>query len=883
MLNQGLGFVFTAQDMASGVIKGLEGNFSRMARRTGVDSESVTKVFGTLGTGLAMAGAGFAGLNVIDDATQASAKFSKGITEISTMVDETKFSTKELADVAMGLSAAYGTGTETQVKALYQSVSAGASTAAEATEILRVSNELAIGGVTDTETAFNGLSNTMKAYASSGATARDVSDAFFVALSNGKTKAGELAAVIGRVAPTASGVGIKFEELVGSLSAITNFGLKTEEAVTGLKAALANVLKPTSDATAEAARLGIKFDAASLRSKGLKGFLDSITGSAKYNSDSMIKLFGSVEGFNAITALTANNSASLNDILGKMGNKSGATKQAFDKMSGTLDFAQKRFAALKENAWLTIGKVFEPLQAKVYKFANTFLESFMKLPKPVLEFGVKLLAGVSAILIFVGSIIAAKGAIAMLALGAQMMGLSLGGVLAAAAPIVVVIGLIAVAAAGLYVIWRQNIGGIRDFTEEAFGKVALAGRALVQVFSDGGFSGAVMKDLDKAGNEGIEKFVISVYQWVGRIKAFGEGIWSGFQSGLKALEPELELFKNAIVQLGDTFRVLFSQSDSASGSLSKWQAFGDVGHTVGTALSQVFGMLVYGARAVISIFTGMGQMGFMIRDAFGSLGGAFSNLFEQIGKLFGMDASKSMDGWKILGNVIVAVITAIVWAVGFGINFIAGQIAQVRGIIGAFAAVWQGLSEVVTGVVEIIAGVLEGRWDGVWQGMKRVALGVVSAVLQAVLSLASGIGGMIDSIAKSFGLKFSIGDALAGWKKEVGDYLKVGDEQRQPIEGLGYTSKTYPGSMVTAPQSPASPPTAMSTYAPGASSSMPAVAAQAAGAGAQSVAPVIVQPAPPAPVSITTNLTVDGEVLASVVNRANQSSAGRGFGPVPAL
>jgi TP901 family phage tail tape measure protein len=120
--------------------------------------------------------------------------------------------------------------------------------------------------------------------------------------------------VIGRVAPTAASLGVAFGDLLAAIASITGQGLDTAGAVTGLKAALANIIKPTSDATKEAARLGIKFDAATLRARGLTGFLDAITSSAKFNADSLAKLFGSVEALNAITALTANHSATFTAI-----------------------------------------------------------------------------------------------------------------------------------------------------------------------------------------------------------------------------------------------------------------------------------------------------------------------------------------------------------------------------------------------------------------------------------------------------------------------------------------------------------------------------------------------------------------------------------------
>src|SRR6185436_10027794 len=120
---------------------------------------------------------------------------------------------------------------------------------------------------------------------------------------------------------------------------------------------------------------------------------------------------------NAVMALTANQSATFNTILGQMGSRAGATTAAFETMANTLAFQKRRFASLKEAALIVIGPALEPIAKAIVGVANGVLEAFLKIPKPIRDFAVKVAAAVSVVLVLVGGFIAAKAGIAILLIG----------------------------------------------------------------------------------------------------------------------------------------------------------------------------------------------------------------------------------------------------------------------------------------------------------------------------------------------------------------------------------------------------------------------------------------------------------------------------------
>jgi hypothetical protein len=85
-------------------------------------------------------------------------------------------------------------------------------------------------------------------------------------------------------------------------------------------------------------------------------------------------------------------------------------------------------------------------------------------------------------------------------------------------------GVLALAVAGFVVAFRNNVGGIADFARGVWEKISLAFRWLVQLFEQGGFSGAVREELNHAENRGLKDFLINVYLWVNRIRNFFAGI-----------------------------------------------------------------------------------------------------------------------------------------------------------------------------------------------------------------------------------------------------------------------------------------------------------------------------------------------------------------------
>ena len=262
--------------------------------------------------------------------------------EVSTLVNTATFNLGRLQRQALANAAAFGSNVTDQARAFYQAISSGASSAADATELVTAANRLAVGGMTDVFVATDGLTSILNAYGLEASDATGVSDALFVAMRAGKTTIGELASSLGRVTPLAASTGVSFDELAAAVSALTLAGITTREATTGVRAILAAVAKPTSEAAKLAEQLGIQFNAAALETQGFQGFLEGLLEATGGNTDQLALLFGGVEALLPIMSLAGAAGEDFAAILEDMGVKAGETDLAVSKIEDTVSFQAGR-------------------------------------------------------------------------------------------------------------------------------------------------------------------------------------------------------------------------------------------------------------------------------------------------------------------------------------------------------------------------------------------------------------------------------------------------------------------------------------------------------------------------------------------------------------
>ena len=315
-----------------------------VGREFGVTSRAFTSLRSNIVSGAAIIGASVLAAFSVSPLFE----FKDALAEVSTLVDTTTFDMEALEASALRQAAAFGSSPAAQTKAFYQIISAGAGSALEATNLLTAANKLAVGGVTDVTTAADGLTSVLNAYGNDVEGATAVSDALFVAMRAGKTTVGELSRSLGKVAPLAAQSGVEFDALLAAVSALTKGGISTTESFTGMRAILAAVAKPTVEAQKQAKKLGLEFNSAGLKSKGLADFLDELVKKTGGSTEQLALLFGGVEALVPILALSGRAGDDFNKVLDQMARKTAETEEAVRKMEQSPGFQAGRvWAALQ--------------------------------------------------------------------------------------------------------------------------------------------------------------------------------------------------------------------------------------------------------------------------------------------------------------------------------------------------------------------------------------------------------------------------------------------------------------------------------------------------------------------------------------------------------
>ena len=351
--------------------------------------------------------------------------FESGVAKVSTIADTTKVSIEELADGVIDLSNDTAQSTNILNEALYQAISGNVDTA-ESVEFLGTAVKASVGGFTDTTTAVDGLTTVLNSYGKEAKEAEKIANQMLVTQNKGKTTFGELAKDIGKVTPIASALNLETKELFTSLAVTTAQGLATSESISGLKAAMSNIIKPSKEASEAAQTLGIDFSVSALQSKGWINFLSDVkiglenaspefeAISVKFSENSarmlelenagqktskeyknlvkenkalnkelellakasdssvggMATLFGSIEGLNAMLMLTSEQGiAKYNETMQEMNTNTTALDDAYKKMSETTEFKFKKAMNESKNAVMELG-------AKLLPTINDALELF---------------------------------------------------------------------------------------------------------------------------------------------------------------------------------------------------------------------------------------------------------------------------------------------------------------------------------------------------------------------------------------------------------------------------------------------------------------------------------------------------------------------------
>lgn len=282
--------------------------------------------------GAVLVGVGTGIVASLSMAAKAAADFNAGLLEVSTLVDTTAVNMDEFKQGINDLAMTTGQAAGDLTRALYQAISAGVD-AGEAIEFMGVAARAAVAGVTDTETAVNGLTNIINAFGLETSEAQAIADSMFATVKGGKITFAELSDAMARVAPAAAGLGISFQEVNAAFATITAGGTDAREAATYMRGAIISLIRPSADMNEIFKAVGYETAEAAIRAKGLKFALDTVMVASGGSSARLQELLGSIEGVQGAQILAGTGAQKFADELAAQERAAGEATTAYEKMA----------------------------------------------------------------------------------------------------------------------------------------------------------------------------------------------------------------------------------------------------------------------------------------------------------------------------------------------------------------------------------------------------------------------------------------------------------------------------------------------------------------------------------------------------------------------
>ncbi|MEI0493010.1 phage tail tape measure protein [Brachyspira intermedia] len=271
-----------------------------------------------------------AGTTAFALAAKKAIDFDNGMRKILSLLPNlSKDSLNVLRDDLLDFAKEAGKAPEEVVTAAYDALSAGVPED-NLFEFLEQASKGAVAGVTDMSVAVDGLTSVVNAYGQETLSFQNASDVIFSTIKIGKASYEELAGTLYNVIPTASAIGVKFEDIGAAIALMTSMGTPTAQAATQIRQALVELNKEGSTADNTFKEISGKSFKEFIQEGGnLQEALQMMEESARANGKEVTSMFSSVEAGNAVLSLSGKNAKAFKETLEEMNKSAGAANEAF--------------------------------------------------------------------------------------------------------------------------------------------------------------------------------------------------------------------------------------------------------------------------------------------------------------------------------------------------------------------------------------------------------------------------------------------------------------------------------------------------------------------------------------------------------------------------
>ena len=342
--------------------------------------------------------------------------FDKSMTSIQALVGVSADKVAEMGETAKKMAVDTGKSANEAAEALFFITSAGLR-GSDAMDVLNMSLKAAAVGLGETKTIADLSTSAMNAYGTENLSASGATDILTAAVREGKLEASALAGAMGGVIPLASNMGVSFDQVGAAMAAMSKTGTDAATGATQLTAILASLKKPTSEAEAAFASMGMSTESVqqSLSEQGLLSTLEMLQNGLKQTGQDTTAIFPNIRALKGVLDLTGAGLEDNRKVFDALTNSMGATDKAFEKTSQSASFKMTQGLNAMKSSLLEVGQVIltavAPAVQKVGAFFTSLSEKFKAL-SPTTQ---KIIIAFAGIVAALGPVIAILGTLITLA------------------------------------------------------------------------------------------------------------------------------------------------------------------------------------------------------------------------------------------------------------------------------------------------------------------------------------------------------------------------------------------------------------------------------------------------------------------------------------
>lgn len=696
-------------------------------------------------------------------------KMESGMNEVFTLMpDISKGAMNDMTQQMKDFSTDFGVLPKETIPALYQSISAGVPKD-NVFNFLETAQKAAVGGVTDLETAVDGISSVVNSYGEDVVSSSKASDLMFTAVKGGKTTFDELSKSLFNVIPTASGLGVEFGDVTAALATMTSQGTPTKVATTQLRQAFVELSKEgtkTSDTFKEVS--GKSFQDFIAGGGNVQDALKMLEDHADESGVSIADMFGSVEAGQAALALTGKGAEKFGQELEAAGDSAGATEKAYERMEESSSRSFDRLKAKASVALAEVGEALIPvgmaameLGIKVMGGVQKAAEWFGRLSPPVQKIIMVvggLIAALGPVLIIFGFVASAIGSIISLVVTLTPLWAFLGSVIGAISlPVIAVVAAIA-ALVAIGVLLYKNWDTVKE-------KASVVWEAIKAVFSAAVEAiGAAMTAMWTKIKEVWNTIAVTFTEAGATLKAAVTTAWEAIKGVFTAY---VSIYVGIITGLWDTVTTLFTAGKDAvmavvdafsAGLEIAWEVISSAASVAWEALSAAVQTIVDALVAVVT----------EIVDRWANI---LSTSWEAI-------STTAQTVWDTLSAAVQSIVETLSSAVQTIVDTLSGALqtawdalsGAIQSIVetlkSTVVGIWEALKSAVTGTTDSIKSALVGAWNTIKSEISGAADGAKAAISTAFNAAKTIVSGVVDTILSAIrrftGIPGIISGALSG-------------------------------------------------------------------------------------------------------------------------